>query len=156
MHRMIIAGSLLLALSTSVTAGQVYKWVDAQGITHFGSQPPEGQAAASVSTSAPKPDANRPTFENPTPRPAPAPQAPTPEAKPQGDQRAINEKVRAEVASQEAERRKYCETVRTNLAQLQNNPRLRTKVDGEVRRITEDERQARIRETEKAIAENCN
>ena len=157
MHRMIIAGSLLLALSASVMAGQVYKWVDAQGVTHFGSQPPEGQTGAAVSTTTPRPDPDLPSFENPTPRPTPEAPAPsTPKAKPLGDQKAIDEKVKADVASQEAERRKYCETVRTNLAQLQNNPRLRAQVDGEVRRITEEERQARIREAEKAIAENCN
>ena len=57
---------------------------------------------------------------------------------------------------QEAERKKYCEAMRTNLAQLQNNPRLRMDVDGEMRRLGEDERQAKIAESEKAIKENCN
>ncbi|MNF04397.1 hypothetical protein D3C80_2039020 [compost metagenome] len=73
-----------------------------------------------------------------------------------GDQKAIDEKVKADVASQEAERRKYCENIRTNLAQLQNNPRLRAEVEGEVRRLTEEERQSRIKEAEKAIGDNCN
>ncbi|WP_165676029.1 DUF4124 domain-containing protein, partial [Metapseudomonas otitidis] len=47
MHRMIFAG-LVLALSTSAMAGQVYKWVDAQGVTHFGAQPPQGQDSTQV------------------------------------------------------------------------------------------------------------
>ena len=46
--------------------------------------------------------------------------------------------------------------MRTNLAQLQNNPRLRMEVGGEMRRLGEDERQAKIAESEKAIQENCN
>ncbi len=53
------------------------------------------------------------------------------------------------------ERKKYCEDVRTNLAQLQNNPRVRVDVDGELRRLSEEERQSRISETQKSIAENC-
>ena len=150
MHRMILAGSLLLALSTSAVASQVYKWVDAQGITHFGAQPPEGQQATSVNTSVPKPRPGLPRLDSEQPEPAP------PKSTPVGDQKAIDEKVKADVAAQEAERRKYCETIRTNLAQLQNNPRLRAEVDGEVRRLSEEERQSRIKGAEKAISENCN
>ncbi|WP_271409194.1 DUF4124 domain-containing protein [Pseudomonas sp. Q1-7] len=152
MHRLILVGSLLLVLSTPTVAGQVYKWVDAQGVTHFGAQPPEGQEATSVNTSVPKPPTHLPRLDSEIAQP----QAPLPENKPEGDQKVIDEKVKAEVATQEAERRKYCETVRTNLAQLQNNPRLRVEVNGDVRRLSEEERQSRIREAEKAIGENCN
>ncbi|BAU76556.1 DUF4124 domain-containing protein [Metapseudomonas furukawaii] len=147
MHRMILAGSLLLVLSASALAGQVYKWVDAQGVTHFGAQPPDGQAATSVNTSVPKPQ--------PLPK-LDSEMGDLPETQPVGDQKAIDEKVKAEVASQEAERRTYCENVRTNLAQLQNNPRIRMDINGEVRRLTEEERQSRIQEAQKAIDENCN
>ncbi|MCO6060187.1 DUF4124 domain-containing protein [Pseudomonas sp. MOB-449] len=151
MHRMILAGSLLLILSASALGGQVYKWVDAQGVTHFGAQPPEGQEATSVNTSAPKPRPSLPRLDSELN----APGTTLPANKPVGDQKAIDEKVKAEVATQNAERRKYCDTVRTNLAQLQNNPRLRADVNGETRRLSEEERQSRIKEAEKAISDNC-
>jgi len=145
MRRMILTGSLLLALSATAMAGQVYKWVDAQGNTHFGSLPPEGQQATPINTHVAQP------------KPPAATAQPVAKAAEGGEQEAIDNKVKADVAKQEAERQKYCETVRTNLAQLQNNPRLRMPVEGtdEMRRITEEERQAKIAETEKAIAENC-
>lgn len=143
MRRMILTGSLLLALSATAMASQVYKWVDAQGITHFGAQPPQGQDATAINTIAAQP-------KLPVPAATPAPASTTDTA-----QKAIDDKVKKDVATQEAERKKYCETVRTNLAQLQNNPRLRAEVDGETRRLTEEERQTRITESEKAIAENC-
>ena len=146
MRRMIITSSLLLAISATAMASQVYKWVDAQGVTHFSAQPPQGQEATSINTAvpAPKPAASEekkadPTFES--------------IADPK--QAAIDEKVKREVAAKEAERKKYCEDVRTNLAQLQNNPRVRVEVDGQMRRLNEDERQARISETQKAITDNC-
>lgn len=142
MRRMILTGSLLLALSTGAMAGQIYKWVDAQGNVHFGAQPPEGQAATSVN-----PNISQPKL------PAPAPAKAQTDA---GEQQAIDEKVKEDIAKQEAERKKYCETMRTNLSQLQNNPRVRVESEGEVRRLTEEERQARIAESEKAIKENCN
>lgn len=144
MRRMILTGSLLLALSATATAGQIYKWVDAQGNTHFGAQPPEGQAAAEVN-----PNVSQPKLPAaPAAKPVEQPAADT-------EQESIDSKVKKDVARQEAELKAYCETVRTNLAQLQNNPRVRIEVDGKLRRLNEEERQAKISESEKAIAENC-
>ena len=141
MRRSLIASALIVLMSTPVMAAQVYKWVDAQGVTHFGAQPPEGQQATSVNTTiAPAPAAI----------PAKLPQVGVDE-----EQQAIDEKVKKEVAAKEAERKQYCEKMRTNLAQLENNPRLREEVNGKVRRLDEDERQKRIGEAKKAIAENC-
>ncbi|MDX1725811.1 MAG: DUF4124 domain-containing protein [Pseudomonas sp.] len=143
MRRMILTSSLLLALSASAMASQVYKWVDAQGGTHFGAQPPQGQQATTINTAAPPPKTAEPTA------------APIFESIADPEQTAIDEKVKREITTQEAERKKYCETVRTNLAQLENNPRVRVEVDGEVRRLNEEERQQRISEARQAIGENC-
>ena len=143
MRLMILTGSLLLALSTSTMASQIYKWVDDQGVTHFGAQPPQGQDATSINTATPPPRA-----------PAPAPT--TPPASDDAQQKAIDDQVKDQVAKQEAERKKYCESARTNLAQLENNPRVRIEGDnGELRRIGEDERQQRITELKKSIDETC-
>ena len=143
MRRMILTSSLLLALSASVMASQVYKWVDAQGVTHFGAQPPQGQQATTINTATPPPKTAEPAA------------TPTFESSADPEQAAIDEKVKQEIATQEAERKKYCQTVRTNLAQLENNPRVRVEVDGEVRRLNEEERQQRISEAKQAIAKNC-
>jgi hypothetical protein len=144
MRHMILTGSLMLALSATAMASQVYKWVDAQGVTHFSAQPPQGQPATAINTSAPPP------------RQAPAEPAPSVEELLDPEQAAIDKKVKEQVAAQEAERKQYCASARTNLAQLENNPRLRIEDEGEVRRIDENERQERITELKKSIAENCN
>ncbi len=143
MRHMILTGTLMLALSTTAMASQIYKWVDEQGVTHFGAQPPQGQQATTINTSAPPP------------RPASSEPAPTVEEQLDPEQAAIDKKVKEDVAKQEAERKQYCENARTNLAQLENNPRLRIEDAGEVRRIDENERQERITELKKSIAENC-
>jgi hypothetical protein len=120
-------------------AGQVYKWVDAQGVTHFGAQPPEGTEATTVIKSSP----------SVTKPPAP------PSGGPIGDQKAIDKEVKKQIAEQEAQLKAFCEQARTNLAQLQNNPRVREDVEGEMRRLTDEERRQRIDETSKQIEENC-
>lgn len=144
MRSMVIVGSLLLALSSSTMAAQVYKWVDAQGITHFSAQPPQGQAAQTLNT------------VTPPPKPAAAAEPDASESSASlVDQEKIDRKVKQQVAEQEAERKRYCETLQTNLAQLQNNPRVRVEENGEVRRLKEEERQSRIAETKQKIEENC-
>ncbi|MEZ3133065.1 DUF4124 domain-containing protein [Stutzerimonas kunmingensis] len=143
MRFMFLAGGLVLALCGNVMAAQVYKWVDAQGVTHFGAQPPQGQQVETVNTvTAPAKSTTMP--------------APVAEDETEVDQQSIDRKVKRQVAEQEAERKRYCETMRTNLAQLQNNPRVRVEEKGESRRITEEERHAKIAETRSKIDENCN
>jgi hypothetical protein len=120
-------------------AAQIYKWVDAQGVTHFDAQPPQGQEATTVVTPS-SPASNQP---------------PPPRSGAIGDQQAIDKKVKKQVSEQQAQLKAFCEQARTNLAQLQNNPRIREDVEGEMRRLTDQQRQEHISETQKQIAENC-
>lgn len=140
MRLMIAVGGVLLALSGSAMAAQVYKWIDAQGVTHFGTQPPSGHQATKINTKSSVPPADK--------------DAALPPAA-DSQQREADNKVKQEIAKSEREMKQYCERLRTDLAHLKNNPRLRVEEKGEVRRLGEDERQSRIAETEKRIADDC-
>jgi hypothetical protein len=137
---MIIKVSLLLLLSTSALAGQIYKWVDAQGVTHFDAQPPAGQQSTPIETKAPT-----------APAVTPKSSAPSTDDK----QKAADAKVRQEVTEVQERTDEFCDQARSNLAQLTNNPRVRQEVDGELRRLTEEERQAKISETKATLTETC-
>jgi len=139
MRMFLLTAGLLIGLSPMCMAGQVYKWVDAQGVTHFDAQPPQGAEATTVIKSA---------------SPPAKPQA-LPSGKAIGDQKAIDQQVKKQVAEQEAQLKEFCEQARTNLAQLQNNPRVREDVEGEMRRLTDEQRRQRIDETRKQIEEHC-
>ena len=139
MRTFFFTAGLLISLSPLCMAGQIYKWVDAQGVTHFDAQPPQGQEATLMVTPAP-----------PTGKPSASSRSNV-----IGDQRAIDNKVKKQVAEQQAQLKVFCEQARTNLAQLQNNPRLREDVEGEMRRLTDQQRQERITEAQKQIAKNC-
>lgn len=131
--------TLLIGFSPWCSAAQIYKWVDAQGVTHFDAQPPQGQPSTTVQTPA-----------SPAPKAAPIPGGGV-----LGDQKAIDAKVKKQVAEQQTQLKAFCEQARTNLAQLQNNPRLREEVEGDLRRLDDTQRQERIVEAKKQIAENC-
>lgn len=139
MRVLFLTAGLLICVSPLSIAAPIYKWVDAQGVTHFDAQPPQGQQATVVATPSQH-----------TTKPA----SPTGNGT-IGDQQAIDKDVKRQVAEQQAQLKTFCEQARTNLAQLQNNPRLREEVDGELRRLDDTQRKERLDETQKQIAENC-
>jgi len=138
-----LVASVMLAAMGPLQAAQVYKWVDANGVTHFDAKPPTGQVATPIDTHAPPP--------------ASPPKGAQGEDDVDNDpeQKAANDRVRQQVAEQAEQTKEFCDQSRTNLAQLTNNPRVRQEVDGELRRLTEEERQTKIAETRKAIADQC-
>ncbi|WP_434678048.1 DUF4124 domain-containing protein [Pseudomonas sp. R1-18] len=141
MRWMILMAALSMAAGAT-QAAPIYKWVDAQGVTHFDAQPPAGQQAQEINVQKPPP---------------PASASPAPAADIDGDaqQRSIDAKVKSQIKSQEARRAENCERLRTNLAQLQNNPRVREETENGSRRLTEEDRKARVEETQTAISEHC-
>jgi hypothetical protein len=140
MRWMILAATLALTVGSAASqAAQIYKWVDAQGVTHFDAQPPAGQPAQEIDVKKPAPPPSSPKEPDAT-----------------VEQQAADAKVKKQVAAEEMRRKDYCDQQRTNLAQLQNNPRVREEVNGEFRRFTEEERQARIAEVKKSLEDTCN
>lgn len=141
MRSIIAAGVLLLATQGYTQAAEVYRWVDAQGVTHFSELPPGNQPATRLNTAV----------HNPSHPAAPTKQRGATED-PQG---AYDEKVKKEVAEREVQIARYCDGLRTALAQLRNNPRLRIEEDGKTRRVSEEERLSRISKAEQQIEKDC-
>lgn len=140
----LFAGLLFSGIACAQEA-TIYKWTDSQGQVHFASQPPVGYDSERITTRS----ANTRFFSEP--------------AKTQDtgqdvseSQKEIDARVKREVAREQAELQAFCTDMRTRLAQLKNNPRLLAEIDGEMVRLSEEERQRRIRETEDKISEFCN
>ena len=142
---LILAGLLVSGMSGSLAAAPIYKWVDAQGMTHYGSQPPQDNAVQKLPNAVLPPSARSVTA------PAGKPEA----GKPDAAQKAIDAKVQAEVEKTEKERQDYCVKVRTSATQLRNNPRLQVEENGQTRRLSEEERQKKLDDADKAIRETC-
>lgn len=144
MRRLILSSSLLLALAAPAMAGSIYKWVDAQGTTHFGAQPPRGVQAERINPIVPQPSGPSETT------------AAAPKDADNDKQKQIEAEVKAKVTADQEQVEKYCLQLRTNLAQLLHNPRISVEEEGgELRRISEEERQSKIAEAQKGISEHC-
>ena len=134
---------VLLVFSQNVFADKIYTWIDAKGVRHFGSQPPVGALPINPRLGIPEP-----VVIEPKPKPAPPVSV-------SAEQQAIDEKVKQQVAEDTAKLQTLCTQLRTSLAQLKNNPRIRIETEGKVEKISEEDRQKYITETEQKLVEHC-
>jgi type IV secretory pathway VirB10-like protein len=135
-----------LLLPAAVQAG-MYKWVDPQGVTHYGDQPPPGQAAQPV-----------------TPPPPPASGSQAEEKSLMEQSKAADEARRkaqksaaeAEQARQAAAKRaEHCKKVRERIDYMQSHPRLLVLKNGGPEMMPDEERQSQLADLEAEYAKNC-
>lgn len=136
---------LTLLLSPASHAGKFYKWVDSQGVTHYGENPPDTETAAVVNVKTGASSDQEQAIEQ------------------------LEEKRKAAEAAKQAPEEdseltkqnreimaNNCKIQRQNLAQLKANRRVKeTDTNGEVRYLDEEQIKARVQEVEKYISENC-
>ncbi|MEH3022214.1 MAG: DUF4124 domain-containing protein [Pseudomonas oryzihabitans] len=144
--------ALFLAGGLCAQAAQVYKWTDDKGVTHFSAQPPEGQKANEVDVkTAPQINGggSAPTYKMPH-------GGQQPSVSNDAQQQELDRRVKAQVREDQAKLKDQCDQARQNLAQLRNNPRILVQSGrGETRRLTEEERQQRLADTQLSIEQNC-
>ena len=136
---------VLLALAVPAF-GQVYKWVDEKGVTHYGEAPPQGRQAAEVpdKLGTPGPQGLRPAED-------------LQEKDREFRQRKIQADAAQEKQQQEAARRQeLCNQQRDLLARLKQSGRTyRLDAKGERVYLDDSERDASIARQEKLVAAQC-
>ncbi|WHI50707.1 DUF4124 domain-containing protein [Microbulbifer sp. MLAF003] len=150
---------LISSLALTAQASGIYKWVDENGVVHFGEQPPSStevevikkpkserykqwEAEQQATRAAKEAKTTKPAIET-QPQGQPTPQQPS----------EVDEQV---ARAQAAARAQRCQNSQDNLKALTSHARVR-EVDenGNHRVLGEDERQQRINQEQKSIRENC-
>ena len=129
---------------------EVYKWVDADGVTHYSQQPPEAGAAQEIPV--PGPAAAPVPQDDATPKPAAADRRTEELTDEIRARRAEEDRQQAETDQQRAA---ACEQMRNNLKTLQERARVRVEENGSYRVLTPEEQAQQIVDLEKRIEENC-
>jgi Domain of unknown function (DUF4124) len=151
LRRLPVIGALLVfaAASPAADAQDIYKWTDDQGEVQYSQFPPPGREAEKL-YAAPPPAQSPVTIENGLQK-----QVETMEQ--QNKEQLQGAKDAKQWAEIQKIRRKNCETAHKNLINLQRGGNIRYKgPNGEVIRLTEEERQKRIDEANQQIKDNCN
>lgn len=145
----VITGLLtILALMSAAHAAKVYKWVDEEGVTHYGEQAPTNKDFELISTSG-APASSKNKAKN-TPAAVEA-SSEKENAKP------LDFEEQKKLREQEAQVRKdNCENAKANLKTIEENARIRIMDDnGEYRYLSEEERQQQLERAKNIIATNC-
>jgi hypothetical protein len=133
-----------LLLSASAAFGQVYRWVDEKGVTHYGAQPPQGVNAREVEDKLANPSTAAP------------PRQDWQEKDREFRQRQIQSGAAQAKKAQDAERRQaMCNDQRDLLARLQQSRTYRLNEKGERVFQDDNERDAAIARQEKIVAQYC-
>ncbi len=140
--------ALGLALAAPLQAAEIYKWVDEEGVTHYSQQPPPSGDADRVGVDTP-PDEEiareREEMEETGER-----------LEAQREQRREAEQQAQENAAERERRQQRCADLRASLQKLTENRRLLVPdEEGNVRRLSEEERQQRVAERRRQIDEQC-
>lgn len=154
-----ISWSLCLALLTLAAdaTGQVYRWVDENGVVHYGDRAPQGVEATLVGV---KPNTV------PISRPEPAASDAEGAAEAEGEaaeslsyaeqRRRERAERRQEQEKAARERQANCDAMRSRKAFLEPSPRVLVEdEDGTTRRLDDDERLRLLSEANAYLAENC-
>lgn len=153
--RLLPPSAALLILPLLMGAGEVYRWVDENGVVNYTQLKPEGVEAELVSA-----DTGRRVASTPPANPASAGAQPAnqPELS-ESQQELLSELQAAEQARQEEVARikeANCQQARAVLDRLTARGRIRIRgEDGQERMMSEEERQQRIDEAQRGIAANC-
>ena len=149
----VLFSSLLFLAMDAMADNEIYRWVDENGVIHFGEQPPEKGNAQSVSIpqsagidAQPSADANPANPEDPLePQPSVAQQL-----------RDARAEKRAEAEENERIVAEACAQRRTLVSQLEPSTRVMVKMeDGTVTRLDDNVRLETLDEAKTYIANNC-
>jgi uncharacterized protein DUF4124 len=137
---------MALMLSAGAAFGQVYRWVDEKGVTHYGAEPPRGTQSRPVEDKlATPPGSGAPRTED------------WQEKDRQFRQRQIRAGEAEERKEQEAQRRRtLCNEQRDLLVRLKQSPRVYRLNDRGEREYQDDsERDKAIVRQEQLVAQQC-
>jgi hypothetical protein len=151
LRRLPVICALLVFATASPAADtqDIFKWTDDQGEVHYTQFPPPGRKAEKL-REAPPPAQSPEIQQNDLQK-----QVDTMEQ--QNEEQLQGAKDAKQWADIQKIRRSNCETAHKNLVNLQRGGNVRYMgPNGEVIRLTEEERQKRLDETNKQIEENCN
>lgn len=135
----------LSAVAVPAAAG-MYKWTDADGQVHYSQSPPPTGVQGQELKAPPKVDSESAVEDL--------------KARQKGFDERVENKAKAEeeaakTADQAAEKARYCEQLRADLAGLQTAQRIFTGEGADRRRLGEDERQAKMKDIEAKLAKDC-
>ncbi|HET8708413.1 MAG TPA: DUF4124 domain-containing protein [Pseudomonadales bacterium] len=141
----------LSLVSGSAVAGKVYKWVDANGLTHYGEQPPVSGGVQTIRTSGTMPSDHDTAVKNLDEIKKKIGE----DAQARAKKKEQDDK-QSQAGDEAAKLKENCEQSRKNLKTLQEKSRIQMDLpNGEKKILSDEEKQAKVRENEDYLKNYC-
>lgn len=144
--RLFTAFSIIMALGlgSAQVLAEIYKWTDEAGNVHYSDKKPAQEKFDEMRVSTGKGSPG-------TQQSASAPADETSEK-----EKELQEKAAALQGKESSEAKsKQCESIRSNLAKIENNPRVRINDGGEMRYLTPEEIEDKKAQYQKMLSDFC-
>jgi len=149
----VLIATLASMATDAMAAEEIYRWVDENGIVHFGDLPPENSNAEQVTVQQNKSSDGASSSDSTAVEPDPLAEPQPSVAQQLRDERA---QKRAEFEENKKIIAQACAQRRTIVSQLEPSTRVMVKSeDGTVTRMDDDLRLETLNEAKNYIAENC-
>lgn len=162
MNSKLIAIGIVLVLCSAAAQAEMYKWKDANGVTHYAQLPPDGVDAEMMSIDGKKNDYRRlPRATRPAAEDNPVEEEVESETETQvamtGEEaleqaEAMAEDERERIA---AEEKRICDIATKNLIDLESRPIVRVKEGDDYRVLSADEKAETTTKTKEQIKRYC-
>jgi len=147
--KLAVCGSLTF-MCGSVSVAGIYKWTDAEGNVHYGQQRPAGTSSEKMQVPQHAP-IDKSSYKRPGQK-----SADEKTDKASADKKAEEPAEEKETKAEKKQRMANCEKVRKNLATMKSNSRIRSKdEDGNIRYLSDEEKQARMNKSQQALDKHC-
>lgn len=138
--------SLMLLITAPSVMATMYKWVDDEGNIHYSQTPPVDREASTIA----KP-------RTPPPPPPSTEGEPDATASEGGEELQGDGPTEEEIRAEKERIAQECQRARQWISEIENKPRLRVRDDdGNLRYLSEEERQARLKQAQDYLKKYCN
>lgn len=153
--------ALILASTTTLAENKIYRWVDENGVVHYGERPNDQHGSKEVKVSK-DPASPASPYQAPTARAAeqaaePAAEGAEPEVSYAQQRRDERAKKRQEAAKKQQELDMGCRLHKQQIARLEPMTRvIIQREDGTVERMDDNERLSELQKSKDYVSKNCN
>lgn len=147
-----------LLMASTTAAEQFYKWTDDQGATHYTAEPPPASAgkASEVKVRTKLPSGSKPAQSGTKSVPTSAASGDTGKTAGKQDDKAGTKPAPANDSKGPDEYSEQCKALKANLQAMEEHGRVKeTDSAGEVRVLSDEEKQKRMDETQRQIKAFC-
>ena len=153
MKHALITALIAVLIPASLHAGEIYRWTDESGNTHYSENPPQGVDAEPMNVQTRSSEARNTNG-------APKEERSSPQQSDGADNSGQSDKALSDQEQQDQEaidrvRQRNCEKARKALKTLAQNARIQVEEDGERRYLSPEEKEAERKRYDEARDENC-